>query len=427
VEDGFVRGVVIEDGRRLRSKIVIDAEGSQGLVAVKAGVRKRYPAEAISLADTYDYVMPKDKIDEVFGHSIRFCWGWDEQKIAPPLGYGNGLMVWPYRQSVHFMQDQCLRLEGKRVVNLRRAFDEYHERITTRLPWWKDRVAPNIRLRARMWEGFEIFVGLDDELRSLPNHADGVILIGDTAGLESTELCDGVPAAWFSADIAADVAIKAVRAGDTSRAFLKRYDTRIRKHPIIQWSIRATNRYNLRNAQKSHDEKELKRYIHHGWGMGALSQVSSPLTRTLLFSVVTNPRVITSWIRMFFRYYSNWHHGHFDDDRAKAALGKPSRTKKKGNGRAFAVITRVLDILLFVFDPIVRMLALLAIPLSWLANLSARISLPVLEPIYAGLLSATEGVSDRVSKRLVAFTSGADPSVFDAPAKERKGRDGSKG
>ncbi len=424
-QDGSVRGVIIEDGRRLRSKIVIDAEGSQGLVAVKAGVRKKYPPEAISLADTYDYVMPKDKIDELFGHSIRFCWGWDEQKIAPPLGYGNGLMVWPYRESVHFMQDQCLRLEGKRVVNLRKAFDEYHERITTKLPWWKDRVAPSISLRARMWEGFEIFVGLDDELRALPNHADGVILIGDTAGLESTELCDGVPAAWFSADIAADVAIKAVRAGDTSRAFLKRYDREIKRHPIIQWSIRATNRYNLRKAQKSHDEKELKRYIHHGWGMGALAQVSTPLMRTLLLSLVKNPRVITSWIRMFFRYYYNWHHGHFDDDRIRTVPGKSYPIRKAANGKAFAVLMRALDILLFVFDPLVRMVALVAIPLSWLANPLARVSLPVLEPIYARLLGATEDASDRLSKRLVAFTVGADPSVFDAPTRKGKKRDGS--
>ena len=48
-----------------------------------------------------------------------------------------------------------------------------------------------------MWEGFEIFVGLDDRLRNMPNYTDGMILVGDAAGLESTGLCDGVPAAWF--------------------------------------------------------------------------------------------------------------------------------------------------------------------------------------------------------------------------------------
>ncbi len=59
------------------------------------------------------------------------------------------------------------------------------------------------------------------ELRDMPNHTDGMILIGDAAGLESTELCDGVPAAWFSADIAADVAIEALRAGRHLAGFLR--------------------------------------------------------------------------------------------------------------------------------------------------------------------------------------------------------------
>ena len=72
-----------------------------------------------------------------------------------------------------------------------------------------------------MWEGFEIFVGLDDRLRNMPNYTDGMILVGDAAGLESTGLCDGVPAAWFSADIAADVAIEAIKANDSSAKFLK--------------------------------------------------------------------------------------------------------------------------------------------------------------------------------------------------------------
>ncbi len=93
MENGIVRGIVTGEGEEIRARIVISAEGSQGLVAVKAGVRGKYPPEAISLADIYDYEMPKERVDEIFGFSVRFCWGWDEQRIAPPLGHGNGLMV----------------------------------------------------------------------------------------------------------------------------------------------------------------------------------------------------------------------------------------------------------------------------------------------------------------------------------------------
>jgi flavin-dependent dehydrogenase len=420
VDGGVVRGVVVEGDRKIRSQIVIDAEGSQGLIAVEAGIRKRYPPEVISLADTYDYVMPKEKVDEIFGHSVRFAWGWDEQKIAPPLGYGNGLMVWPYRESLHFMQDQCLRLQNKKVVNLKKAFDQYHERITSKLSWWRDEVSPHVSLRARMWEGFEIFVGLDDGLRAMPNHTDGMILIGDAAGLEGTELCDGVPAAWFSAEIAADVAIKAIKSGDTSKRFLRRYDRRIRRHPIIAWSIRAKNRYNLRKAQESHDEKELKRYIHQGWGLGTLKSVSTPLLKAVLISIAREPRAITRWVRMFFRYYYNWHHNRFDYSAEKETAVTSSRLGLKGRMNAFNILTSSLDFLLIVTDPLVRLAAILLYPFAWSANLFFRIFLPFIEPVYTLLLKVTEKSTNRLSRRLTAFTVSADPSIFINPAKRRK-------
>lgn len=420
MKGGAVRGVIVEGGREIRSQIVIDAEGSQGLLAVEAGIRKRYPPEVISLADTYDYEMPKEKVDEIFGHSVRFAWGWDEQKVAPPLGYGNGLMVWPYRESLHFMQDQCLRLDNKKVVNLKKAFDQYHERITSKLPWWKDEVNPHIELRARMWEGFEIFVGLDDELRAMPNHADGLILTGDAAGLEGTELCDGVPSAWFSAEIAADVAIKAIKAGDTSKKFLRRYDRRVRRHPIIAWSIRAKNRYNLRLAQESHDEKELRRYIHQGWGLGTLKSVSTPFMKALLISIAKEPRTVTRWIRMFFRYYHNWHHNRFDYSAEKGNAVPSPRSVPRDRRNAFTLLTDFLDLLLIVTDPLVRLAAIALYPFAWSANLFFRIFLPLIEPVYASLLKATEKGADRLSERAIAFTVSADPSIFNNPRKRRK-------
>src|SRR5450756_2588696 len=104
-ENGCVRGVVTDAGDSLGAKVVIDAEGCQGLLAIKAGIREKYPPDTISLADVYDYEMAKEDVDRIFGHTLRFCWGWDEQRVAPPLGYGNGLMVWPYRNSLHFIQD----------------------------------------------------------------------------------------------------------------------------------------------------------------------------------------------------------------------------------------------------------------------------------------------------------------------------------
>jgi digeranylgeranylglycerophospholipid reductase len=316
-EDGYIRGIITDKGEEIRSKIVIDAEGSQGLLAIRAGVREKYPPEVISLADTYDYKMSKEDIDKIFGYSVKMCWGWDEQKIAPPLGYGNGLMVWPYRESIHFMQDQCLRTDQKSVPNLRKLFDEYHVNITSTLPWWKNKVAPRAKLRARMWEGFEIYVGLNKKLRNMLNYINGMILIGDAAGLESTELCDGVPAAWFSAEIAAEVAIHAIKVNDFSEAFLKKYDERIKAHSILQWSISGINRYKLRMAQEQHSERKLKKFIYNGWGLGALTHFTTPLIKTVILYLRKDPKIISKWIKMYFRYFQNWLHEDYDYSREK--------------------------------------------------------------------------------------------------------------
>ncbi|MEW6554222.1 MAG: NAD(P)/FAD-dependent oxidoreductase [Actinomycetota bacterium] len=413
---GCIAGVRTDSGEEIRARIVIDAEGSQGLLAVKAGVREKYPPEAISLADVYDYEIDKDELDRLMGHTLRFCWAWDEQKLAPPLGQGNGLMVWPYRGSIHFMQDQCLRLSSGEVPNLRKLFKEYHDNITSKLPWWRDEVAPRIKLRARTWESFEIFVGLDRELREMPNHTDGMILIGDAAGLESTELCDGVPAAWFSADIAADVAIEALRAGDTSREFLARYDERIRGHPILQWSITAPNRYNLRFAQEHHDLGEFRGYVHDGWGLGGFAHVSTPLMQNVLRALAEDPTVITAWIRMFFRYYFNWIYERYDYSGGKELPPRDPSSQPRVAQAVFRGVLAAADAVLRPLAPLVRAGVGLAEPLCRFANPAMKAVLPLLEAALRGM-ERLEGFTGPASDRIVDFVRRADPATFDPPGR----------
>ncbi len=412
IEEGVVSGVITGDSERIRSRIVISAEGSQGLVAVKAGVRKKYPPEAISLADIYDYEMPKERVDEIFGFSVRFCWGWDEQRLAPPLGHGNGLMVWPYRESLHFMQDQCLSMGKEGVRNLKKLFTEYHDNITSKLPWWRNDVVPHAKLRARMWEGFEIFVGLDEELRSMPNHTGGLLLAGDAAGLESTELCDGVPAAWISAEIAADTAVEALKAGDVSKSFLSRYDRRIKAHPILRWSISGANRFNMRYAQKEHNIRKLRRYVHHGWGMGALTHVTSPLMKSIFINIIKNPLIVIKWMRMFFRYYYNWHHGRFDY--AEVFPNTVSAHDRVAGDMSFRIRYRLREALVMLCLPAIWALSMILFPITWIFNPIMRIILPVLEPLYSGMLRLLSPLAERSSRRMTERTVRADPSLFEA-------------
>jgi flavin-dependent dehydrogenase len=410
-EDNVIKGIITDKGERIRSKIVINAEGSKGLLAIKAGIREKYRPETISLADTYDYIMPKDSIDKIFGHSVKMCWGWDEQRIAPPLGYGNGLMVWPYRNSLHFMQDQCLRMDNKRVPNLNKLFKEYHDNITQKLSWWKNLVEPRAKLRARMWDGFEIYVGLNKKLRSMPNHTDGMILIGDAAGLESTELCDGVPAAWFSAEIAANVAIEAVSMNDTSKSFLEKYDRKIKRHPIIQWSISGRNRHDLRIAQKEHDLKKLRKYIHNGWGLGSLTHFMTPFFKALLSYVNNDPTIITKWIKMYFRYYQNWIYERYDYS-TKGKFGLISSKKLKKMELKFIRYIRLINTLLMSLKKKKKLISVIIIPISNCSNNLMKKILPIFEPIYSFGLKLLDPISSRLSRKVLKFVECANPAIF---------------
>ncbi|MDX1798521.1 MAG: NAD(P)/FAD-dependent oxidoreductase [Candidatus Lokiarchaeia archaeon] len=410
-EDRSIKGVITDKGEKIRCKVVIDAEGSKGLLAIKAGVREKYLPETISLADTYDYIMEKEDVDRIFGYSVKMCWGWDEQRIAPPLGYGNGLMVWPYRNSLHFMQDQCLRINGGPVPNLNRLFQEYHKNITKKLLWWKNLVAPQAKLRARMWDGFEIYVGLNTKLRKMANHTDGMILIGDAAGLESTELCDGVPAAWFSAEIAANIAIEAITANDTSKIFLEKYDQKIKEHSIIMWSISGRNRYDLRNVQKEHNIKKLRKYIHNGWGLGALTHFMTPFLKLFLVYVKNDPTIITKWIKMFFRYYQNWIYESYDY--SSTGKGKELNSKKlKRMEKKFTRYLRVIDSLLKSLKQKQKFLSAIIIPISNSLNILMKNILPIFEPLYSFILKLLRPISNRYAIKVIKFAEYANPIIF---------------
>lgn len=408
-------GIITDNGDRIRCKILIDAEGSQGLLAIKAGIRDKYPPETISLADTYDYEMPKKLVDKIFGYSVWFCWGWDEQKIAPPLGYGNGLMVWPYRESLHFIQDQCLKIRGNIVPNMKKTFDLYHKNITNKLPWWRILVSPHIKLRARMWEGFEIFVGLNTKLRRMENYGNGILLIGDAAGLESTELCDGVPAAWFSAEIAANIAIEAIKKRNLSKSFLKRYDLEIRKHPLIQWSISGTNRHNLRYAQETHDFKLLKKHVHKGWGLGTMTHIATPLLQMIFSHINQDPTILTKWLKMFSRYYQNWVHERYDyTNNRNEALNLATKAHYK-----FSFNEKLFDLSIKFINNSIKSMGFYSKHFNGFirsvinaANQMMKLLLPLFEPIYRRLLWLSRPLTEKISQKIVDFVSTANPILF---------------
>jgi digeranylgeranylglycerophospholipid reductase len=312
-EGSHIKGIVTDKGQRIRSKILIDAGGTQNNLSIKAGIRKKYVPEAVELYMIWDFKMPKQSIDRVFGLSMEFFHAMPEEKICAPLGYGSTMYVFTYRNSIHPGLGQFLLTEGK-IPNVSKLLKEYFDTFTSKIDRWKKDIAPNIKLRGVMWDICPIYAGLIPEMQKMPIYEGGFLIIGDAAGFESSAFGDGVPNAWFSADIAADVAIEAIKANNTSKSFLGQYEERIRAHPFIMHSVSDSRRWDLRKVLESRDETELRERIRNHWGIGAFryKYMGGPCLKAALSSLTHNPITLAKWIKMFKRYYQNWRYEQFD-------------------------------------------------------------------------------------------------------------------
>jgi hypothetical protein len=131
-------------------------------------------------------------------------------------------------------------------------------------------------------------------------------LIGDSAGLEASAIGDGVPNAWFSAEIASKVAIEAIEKNDTSAGFLKRYDERIRSHPLIPRLITDPHRMDLSKVKETKSWGDLKERVLEGWAayVGGL---------TLQLMQERGPEESGAWEEMFERYEKIYESGEFSN------------------------------------------------------------------------------------------------------------------
>lgn len=313
MEGGAVKGVITDKGEEIRCSVLIDAGGTQNQLAIKAGLRRKYVPEALELYMIWDFEMAKEDVDETFGLSMEFFHALPEEEIGAPLGYGSTLYIFTYRNSIHPGLGQFLLTRGE-VPHLAKLLPRYFDNFQNKVTRWKRDIAPKVKLRAVTWDVCPIYAGLIPEMRSMPIYGDGILVVGDAAGFEASAFGDGVPSAWFSADIAADVAIQAVKSGDTSRSALRLYETKVKEHPYITWIISDWRRWDLRKVLVSGSEAELRRRIRDHWGIGAFRYRYSgrPLFLAVKEALRRDPRAPLKWMEMFTRYFRNWEENTFD-------------------------------------------------------------------------------------------------------------------
>ncbi len=210
---GRVTGVKLEDGREITSKIVIGADGAKSMVANKSGIREKWGYDDVVLVPQYDFHVPKENIDRFFGEEGLFAgaacatWWGTKQPSAYQVyfedgfhvGCGNWMGFWD-KNPFHYLNNLVETTAFQRVIKTLGA--EPREAQIHLLPWTTD---PGL------------------------TYTDNVMLIGDAGGFPCPLEGEGVFPAMETGKIAAEVAAEQIKAGDTSKYALKKYEDRWRK------------------------------------------------------------------------------------------------------------------------------------------------------------------------------------------------------
>jgi digeranylgeranylglycerophospholipid reductase len=201
LEDGRVVGVVAKDHRNRATtwlgSVVIDASGFSSTLATRAKVHGGY--HRYGFGAEYDLFAPQYDPDELYlimGSQVApagYAWAFPRGKGRVRLGVG------------------VLRPDTE--ADAREYLDSFTERLPTLAPAFAGASAVEYHTGLFPSEGVvERFVG------------EGLIATGDAAGHGSTLVGEGIRFAIYSGQMAGAVAGEAVRAADTSAAYLMRYE-----------------------------------------------------------------------------------------------------------------------------------------------------------------------------------------------------------
>jgi flavin-dependent dehydrogenase len=262
-EGDTIAGIITDKGEKLGSKIVIDAEGSECLLAIKAGIRKKFPADSLELILSHVFDMAPAEIEKAMGNTIENYWAIPEEKLCQPPGEGTpGIFITPMRDTIHVATGQILAMRDRQALRgggaqlLQTYFDNLFQ--TRR---WREVFQPHVKLRARKFAPLPLYGNLFDEVKAQPCYASGMLMIGD-AGAFQTPIGHGVGPAWISGEMAADVAMEALKKNDVSASFLKLFQDRRKSHPLLGWMLDSALRWELTKIPR-----ELPWMIHGVWKM----------------------------------------------------------------------------------------------------------------------------------------------------------------
>ncbi|MDM8000219.1 MAG: NAD(P)/FAD-dependent oxidoreductase [Dehalococcoidia bacterium] len=217
IRDGEqVVGVVDQDGRQYRAPVVIAADGAHSLLAQKAGLRKRWDKDQVTVLATLDFEADPDRIAEYCGDTnVHIYMGPDRGGYVcifrsgfhigsrPAKTLLNEIEAGRNLSSTSVMENAQLDFVQRLIKATRAKPREFQLHF---LPWLK-------KFNERIYTG-------------------GLMLTGDAAGVPEPFMAEGVWQAMYSSRLAAQVAARAHRDKDFSKAYFKQYMEELKASPV---------------------------------------------------------------------------------------------------------------------------------------------------------------------------------------------------
>ncbi|NVM28941.1 MAG: NAD(P)/FAD-dependent oxidoreductase [Candidatus Helarchaeota archaeon] len=216
IRDGTkITGVLTEKGEKIEGQITVGADGVNSIIARMSGLRPKWPATENALCIKYDWVMDEKTITDRWGSGmddgvlIEVYWG---ATIGGNAGY---FWIFPNRNSV------SLGLGSLMSDYIKYGYNTH---------WYMDNsinhplVKPKLK-GGKLREIHAHAIPLTDPLMGYMNYTygDGVLIVGDAAGM----VCAIDGAGWYGAvkagKLAAKTSVRAIETGDTSADTLARY------------------------------------------------------------------------------------------------------------------------------------------------------------------------------------------------------------
>ena len=209
-----VAGVILEDGRKIYSDLVILAEGAMASLARKAGLRKKYSADLFTLYVKELIALPEEVINARFnlekGEGMNI--GMVGYPTAGAIGKGG---IWVNKDTISIIVGAYLNQLTKNGLNPYQLLSRLKEHPAIK-PLIQGGKTVQYMSKIIPKGGYNNIPELYD---------DGIIITGDGGMLVSGR--HGTDAAMLSGKYAAETAIQAKTSGDFSKKTLSAYEGKI--------------------------------------------------------------------------------------------------------------------------------------------------------------------------------------------------------